>query len=340
MVAPLVTPLLPAQLGGSQAFAADLAVALGQRGHDVWLVCAEGSRVDGARLLPVLVAEGAEAALVRPGSPGQPAPQPALQAAFASAYRRSREVGVEVLSQHGFDPEAIEAPTALPTLHTLHLPPLSARMVDAVRASSQSFATVSGACASHWAAAGIRGLTVLANGVPDIEPPSVGIEPIALIAGRISPEKGTDVAIRVARLLDLQPVLAGGVYDQAYYDSRVRPLGARELGPLARSELWTLMCRSTVALLAADWEEPFGLVAAEAQMAGCPVAAYARGGLGEVIEDGVGGCLARAGDQPGLVDAGRRARALDRGEVRASARRRLSIAAAAERYERVLAAQL
>ena len=64
------------------------------------------------------------------------------------------------------------------------------------------------------------------------------------------------------------------------------------------------MARSAVTVMAAKWEEPFGLVAAEAQVAGCPVAAYARGALPEVVAEGAGGFLARpdeVGDLAGAI---------------------------------------
>ena len=43
------------------------------------------------------------------------------------------------------------------------------------------------------------------------------------------------------------------------------------------------------------WEEPFGLAAAEAMATGTPVAAFARGGLREIVTPDVG-ALAPPGD--------------------------------------------
>jgi glycosyltransferase involved in cell wall biosynthesis len=54
------------------------------------------------------------------------------------------------------------------------------------------------------------------------------------------------------------------------------------------------------------WEEPFGLVAAEAMMRGTAVVASENGGLAEQVEPGATGYLAPAGD------AGALARALER----------------------------
>ena len=112
--------------------------------------------------------------------------------------------------------------------------------------------------------------------------------------------------------------------------------GAKHLGELTRIELRHVMASSAVTVCAARWDEPFGLVAAEAQMAGCPVAAYARGGLPEVIEDGVSGFLSDPDDVTGLATAITKCLSLDRASVRSSARRRLGLEAALDRYERVL----
>jgi len=78
------------------------------------------------------------------------------------------------------------------------------------------------------------------------------------------------------------------------------------------------------------------MVAAEAQMAGCPVAAYRRGAMPEVVEEGVSGFLAEPDDVGDLTVAVRRCLALDRAAVSSSARRRLGLGAALDRYEKAL----
>src|SRR5215475_1044688 len=48
---PLVTAIREPQLGGSQAFVADLARGLTGRGHEVDVYAASGSRIDGVELI-------------------------------------------------------------------------------------------------------------------------------------------------------------------------------------------------------------------------------------------------------------------------------------------------
>jgi UDP-glucose:tetrahydrobiopterin glucosyltransferase len=156
------------------------------------------------------------------------------------------------------------------------------------------------------------------------------VEPVALIAGRVSPEKGIEDGVAAARLAGLRPLVVGGDYDAAY---RLTLEGIEVRSPLPRVELWRLMARSAVTVMPAKWEEPFGLVAAEAQVAGCPVAAYARGALPEVVPDGVGGFLARPDDVDDLARAIGACLRLDRAAVRAQARPRLLLDRSLDAYE-------
>jgi glycosyltransferase involved in cell wall biosynthesis len=240
---------------------------------------------------------------------------------------------VEAVSQHAFDAPAFELSQGLPVLYTLHLPPIVTAVVEAARSvPAPALATVSRSCQALWRAAGVDVARVLPNGVGDLD---VEARPTrsALVAGRLSPEKGIEHAICAARSVGVPVRLAGAHYDPAYV---VDLQGVDVLGSLSRDELRRVMAASGVTVCAVRWEEPFGMVAAEAQMAGCPVAAYRRGALPEVVEDGVSGILADPDDIAGLAFAIDRCLALDRASVRASARRRLSLDAALDHYEAAL----
>jgi glycosyltransferase involved in cell wall biosynthesis len=328
VVASPVTPLRPAQLGGAQAFVCDLAVGLAAHGHDVTLHCTDGSEVAGARLVTVPAPRDAAAALVMPGG-GEPPPAPGVAAALAAMFE-SIPADVDAISQHAFDAPAFTLARSLPVLHTLHLPPIVDSVVAAVRASQWTqLAAVSHASARSWAAAGVEVAEVLPNGVPDHAIGPTPVESVALVAGRISPEKGIEHAVAAARSIGLPVRLVGAHYDPGYApDLR----GTEVLGSLPREQLRRLMAASAVTICAVRWDEPFGMVAAEAQMAGCPVAAYRRGAMPEVIEDGVSGMLAEPDDIALLARAIHECLALDRSAVRASAQRRLGLDAALDRY--------
>src|ERR1700760_4978086 len=103
IMAPLVTAIREPQLGGSQAFVADLARGLAGRGHDVDVYAASGSRIDGVELIDTgvdprtlagtlyraLGPDGGDASEGGdpPGAPGAAAAAAeAAEAAFATAF--------------------------------------------------------------------------------------------------------------------------------------------------------------------------------------------------------------------------------------------------------------
>lgn len=330
LVASPVTPLGGSQVGGAQAVVVDLAQGLAARGHAVTVHCAAGSEVPGVRVQCVQVPEAAaRAALVHPGRSAPRVPE--VDAAIAAMFGDLDRSGCEVVSQHAFDAAAFEAVTARPVLHTLHLPPLAGPVVGAVRAvPARSLVAVSESTRREWARAGVGVERVIRNGLRPEAVPGGDVEQRALAAGRLSPEKGFEDAIGACRALGIPLVIAGSRYEPTYEID----LGDAEfVGALPRPALRRLMARSAVFLCPIRWEEPFGMVAAEAQLGGCPVAGYRRGALPEVVEEGVSGYLAAPDDVGGLVDAIRRCLALDRGRVRASAEARLGLDAMLDAYE-------
>jgi glycosyltransferase involved in cell wall biosynthesis len=329
IIASPATPLRPQQSGGAQAFVSDLAVGLARRGHDVRLHCTKGSEVPGAQLVMVPAPFDADAALVMPGGRA-PEPAPGVAAALEAMFR-AIDPRTDVISQHAFDAPAFELGKGLPVLHTIHLPPLVPAVVRAASDIEPTrLATVSHSCRASWKKAGVEIDHVLRNGVADQRVDGSPVEAVALVAGRFSPEKGIEHALQAAQLAGIKVWVAGAAYDPGY---AVDLAGAEQLGSLPRDELRRVMGRSAVTICAVRWEEPFGLVAAEAQTAGCPVAGYRRGALPEVVEDGVSGVLVEPENVEALATAIRRCLALDRRTVRSSALRCLGIEQALDGYE-------
>ena len=95
------------------------------------------------------------------------------------------------------------------------------------------------------------------------------------------------------------------------------------------------MARAAVVLYPARWDEPFGMAAAEAQACGTPVVAFRRGGLSEVIVDGVTGFLVPADDVAAAASAVVRASALSRAACRRHAEQRLDLDVSLDAHERL-----
>jgi len=115
--------------------------------------------------------------------------------------------------------------------------------------------------------------------------------------GRLAEEKGPHTAIDAAADAGVDIRVAGSVHS---VDAR---FGTREVQPRLRLPHVTYLgsiglprkvplLRDARALLAPlGWDEPFGLAMVEAMLSGCPVVAYPRGSMPELIEPGVTGLL-------------------------------------------------
>jgi glycosyltransferase involved in cell wall biosynthesis len=165
-----------------------------------------------------------------------------------------------------------------------------------------------------------------------------GAEPDDYLAflGRISPEKGPDRAIEIAKRVGMRLKIAAKIdqVDLAYFHNEIEPLLDHpliefigEIGGAAKSEF---LAKARALLFPIQWPEPFGLVMIEAMACGAPVVAFDCGSTPEVIEDGVTGFLVR--DIAGAAEAVRRLDELDRAAIRRRFELRFSATAMARRY--------
>src|SRR6476660_2223907 len=116
--------------------------------------------------------------------------------------------------------------------------------------------------------------------------------------GRIAPEKRVDRAIHVAEHCGVPLKIAAKIdrADRDYHDEQIKPLLDRApnvefIGEIGDKEKGAFLSGAIALLVPIDWPEPFGLVMIEAIACGCPVIAYNRGSVPEIIEDGVTGFI-------------------------------------------------
>ncbi|WP_135468956.1 glycosyltransferase family 4 protein [Crenalkalicoccus roseus] len=154
--------------------------------------------------------------------------------------------------------------------------------------------------------------------------------------GRISPEKGPEAAIRIARAAGMPLRIAAKVdnADREYYEAVVRPMleqpGIEFVGEINEGQKAEFLGGAEALLFPIQWPEPFGLVMIEAMACGTPVIAFNRGSVPEVMEDGVTGFVVE--DETGALAALRRLDALDRAAVRRVFERRFTARRMAEDY--------
>ncbi len=174
--------------------------------------------------------------------------------------------------------------------------------------------------------AGIRIDRVIYNGVPIDELYfQEKKQDYLLWLGRISSIKGADLAIQVARKTKRPLIIAGEVHlpHKYFYEKKIAPyltesinFGSSEnqesrrtnlierlqdgnkivdegeilfIGPVDNRQKAVLYANATALLQPNRWEEPFGLVMAEALSAGTPVIGTNTGSIPEIIRDGITG---------------------------------------------------
>src|SRR5207253_2285914 len=136
------------------------------------------------------------------------------------------------------------------------------------------------------------------HGLPrDLYPFSPGRGDYLAFLGRVSPEKGLDRAIRIARRAGIPLRIAAKieVSDRAYFEAEVEPLldgpGVEFVGEIGERDKAEFLGGARALLFPIDWPEPFGVVMIEAMACGTPVIAYPRGSVTEVLREGVSGWI-------------------------------------------------
>ncbi len=121
--------------------------------------------------------------------------------------------------------------------------------------------------------------------------------------GRISPEKGPDRAIRIARTLGIPLKIAAKVdkVDDAYFRETIAPLlddpGVEFIGEINERNKTEFLGEAQALLFPIDWPEPFGLVMIEAMACGTPVLAFRHGSVSEIVDHGVTGAVVDTMDE-------------------------------------------
>ena len=253
----------------------------------------------------------------------------------------------DIIHNNSLYPLLVEQADSLPCplITTLHTPPLpwADRVLRTGDHPNGHFVAVSRSTARSWNT--LLDPRVVLNGI-DLAAwkPGAGGQD-AVWSGRLVAEKAPHLAIEIAKAAGYRLTIAGPIIDQSYFAAAVAPLlddRIRYAGHLNQRQLAALVGSSAVALVTPTWDEPFGMVVAEAMSCGTPVLAFARGGIPELLTNEAGRLLpGPAGNRmtAGEIDAAvaglTQARALDRAVVRRQAEVHCSVTAMLSGYEHV-----
>jgi glycosyltransferase involved in cell wall biosynthesis len=328
-IAPLAESVPPKRYGGTERVVAWLIDELVQLGHDVTLF-ASGDSVTPAKLYP---------AWPRALRLGRPRTDPAAACS----------VLLELMSLHAGDFDVIHAHIdwlhlpllsrlGVPFVTTLHgrldlpgLPDVVGRFPDArfVSISNNQCVPLRDA---NW-------LGTVYHGLPaDMFRPSFEIGSYLAFLGRLTPEKGPEAAIRIARATGKPLHIAAKVPhgEKRYFKERLEPKmdgdQIRLVGEVDDRAKQTFLANAAALLFPIDWPEPFGLVMIEAMACGTPVIAFRSGSVPEIVDDGVTGFV--VGSEPEAVQAVMRIGELDRRKIRARFEQRFTSKRMAEEYLR------
>lgn len=331
-LAPLWEAVPPPAYGGTEAVVSLLTEELVARGHDVTLAASGDSRTSARHLVTY------ERSLRRAEDLADPHPYEWVHLSNALAHADE----FDLIHNHAGEPamamaQLVRTPM-LTTMHCLTTP--DTRFVW--ERYNGAYNTISRSQRRHLSSVTTPGrYTGHVYNAVDVDSFPFQREKgdDLLFLSRVAPEKGPHLAVEIAKRVGRRLIIAGKVdaYDRAFFESVMRDLIDGEqivfVGEADSVQKRELYRNAYCVLMPLMWEEPFGLVMAEAAACGTPVIAMARGAAPEIIVHGETGFLAETVDE--MVEAVQDIGRIDPDRCRAHVREHFAPAVMAAAYERV-----
>jgi glycosyltransferase involved in cell wall biosynthesis len=284
VLAPISWPVPPPGYGPWEQIASNIAEGMTMRGLDVTLF-ATGNSVSKAKL----------ASVVPVGLNQDPALNGDVYGALhaANLFRRAGDFD---LIHNNFDWKpllyalATQSPPLLTTIHGFSSPPILAAYYAA--ASRSFYCSISDSDRDP----GLDYLATTYNGIDPQEFTFVDTPgDYLLFLGRLHPEKGTHLAIEIAKRAGVRLKIAAIPHDLAYFRECVEPHidgdGIQFLGAVERVARNELLGGALALVHMTTRPERFGLTLIEAMACGTPVLGARMGSIPEIVDDGTTGFL-------------------------------------------------
>ena len=137
--------------------------------------------------------------------------------------------------------------------------------------------------------------------------------------GRLEDIKGPHLAIEVAQKTGKRLIIAGNIPQgkNDFFDQKIKPhLNERitYIGPIDDIAKNEILGKALAFLMPIQWNEPFGIVMAEAMACGTPVIGLAYGSVPEVVKNGINGFVCTSVE--GMIEAVNKVHTLNRLPIR------------------------
>lgn len=257
----------------------------------------------------------------------------------SKAYSLAKDGNFDIIHSHFDTVTSYFAPLVdTPTVSTLHSPLGSMPNRDILHHFKDTQWYISISDSQREDLPDLNYAATVYNGVPIHDIPfSETKENYIVCAARIMPEKGIDIAIRVAKEVNIPLYIFGSVdKNSEYWKKEIEPFIDNEsifyMGMVPRKELLEYISKAKVFLMPIRWKEPFGLTVAEAMATGTPTIAFPQGSMRELIDDGETGYIVQ--DEKEMAQRINDLGAISPQLCRERASKRFSIDAMAAGYEK------
>ncbi len=287
-IAPIALRVPPQKYGGTERIVYTLTEELIKKGHDVTLF-ATGDSLTSAKLISFY-----PQSLVEEHFPNPFNPNPISLLHVGKAYEMQDKF--DIIHDHlGYISLPFASQSRTPVVMTLHsaFNLLTKRDYDSF--TGPFYVSISNAQRKPIPYLNYIG-TVYHGLNMETYPFSEQSEGYLLYVGRITEAKGVHQALTVAKYLNLPLILAGKVDpdDIKYFEVRIKPFLNQKIqfiGEVNEEERNQLMSKALAFLHPVMWREPFGLTLIESMACGCPVIAFRRGSIPEIIKHGKTGFI-------------------------------------------------
>jgi glycosyltransferase involved in cell wall biosynthesis len=188
--------------------------------------------------------------------------------------------------------------SSIPKIMSYQREPTIAQIKKAVSISKRNTLSFTG-CSNYISnqISGFAEAIAIHNGFPmDVYQPNFTYNSSAplVFLGRIEHIKGTHIAIEVALKTNSDLIIAGNipVGEMHYFKEKIAPFLSEKIkyiGVVNDLQKNALLQQAKALLMPILWNEPFGIVMIEAMACGTPVLGFERGGLAEIVKNGISG---------------------------------------------------